>query len=441
MLDSNQHNNFSRLYKVGQSALSLFKMASKSVVKFNKLWAASGISNLADGIGLTAAPLLAATLTRDPLLVSGLTIAQRLPWFLFTLISGALVDRFDRQRVLKLSNLARFLLLAALGLIVLTKKSNLSALYMIYFALGTIETFFDNASLAILPSICKEEQLEAANGRLFATSSLANELIGPPLGSYLFSLIRPISFFAASASYGISALIIQRIKGQFSPDKFHHAHLFDEIREGWRWFWHHRLLRTLGFFAATFNFVSSATMSIFVLYAQDVLGISEAAYGLIISFGAIGGILGSVLTKRFSDRFGAGRILFADGFISGLAFVAIGISSRPFIVGAMFALISMSSMFGNVIIISLRQAIIPDRLLGRVASAYRLVVLGALPIGALFGGLVARTTTLTAPFIAGGTLLVIAAFAMQPAVNNGTIQSAREFAHGASRGTGPPSIE
>jgi predicted MFS family arabinose efflux permease len=403
--------------------------ASKRTVNFNRLWTASGVSNLADGIGLTAAPLLAAALTRDPLLVAGLTFAQRLPWFLFTLISGALVDRLDRRKVLEIANLSRFLLLVALGLIVLGGKANLPALYLIFFALGTIETFFDNASLAILPAIVDEEQLEDANGRLFATSSLANELLGPPLGSYLFSMLQAVSFFAASASYGVSALLIQRLKGQFSPGKVQHTHLLIEIQEGWRWFWRHRLLRTLGFFAATFNFVSSATMGVFVLYAQDVLGISEAAYGLIISSGAVGGILGSVLTKRLSDRFGAGRILFVDAFISGMAFVAIGISARPIIVGAMFALISMSSMFGNVIIISLRQAIIPDDLLGRVASAYRLVVLGALPLGALLGGLVARSITLAAPFLAGGTLLVIAAFAMQPVVNNDTIQSTRELAH------------
>lgn len=402
---------------------------SNSPPGFNRLWAASGLSNLADGIGLTAAPLLATTLTRDPLLVSGLTIAQRLPWFLFTLISGALVDRLDRRRVLAIANISRFLLLGALGLIVLGRTESLPALYLIYFALGTIETFFDNASLAILPSIVDEQQLEDANGRLFATSSLANELVGPPLGSYLFALLQPASFFTTSAAYGISALLIQRLKGQFSAGKTKRTRLFSDIQEGWRWFWRHCLLRTLGLFAATFNFVSSATMSVFVLYAQDVMGVSDAAYGLIISFGAIGGILGSVLTKRLSDCFGAGRLLFADAFISGLAFFAIGIFSRPIIVGAMFALISMSSMFGNVIIISLRQAIIPDGLLGRVASAYRLVVLGALPLGALCGGLIARSTTLLVPFFAGGVLLVVVAFVMQPAVNNRTIRSARESAH------------
>lgn len=399
---------------------------------FNRLWGASGLSNLADGISLTAAPLLAASLTRDPLLVSGLTIAQRLPWFLFTLVSGALVDRLDRRRVMAGSNLLRFALLGGLALLVLVGRANLLLLYLIFFLLGTIETLFDNAALAILPAIVDADGLERANGRLFATASLTNELVGPPLGSFLFSAFRSLSFSAASLAYGLSAVLIHGLRGPFVAQGGSHLNLAREIREGWRWFWGHRLLRTLGFFAASFNFVSSATMSVFVLYAQDTLGISEAAYGLIISFGAVGGILGSMLTKRMSDRFGAGRVLLADGFFSGLAFLLIGLVPQAAVVGLMFALISMSTMFGNVIIISLRQAIIPDRLLGRVASAYRMVVLGALPLGAAFGGIASRSLDLSAPYLIGGALLIVIAFAMQATVNNRTIHLAKETARQSS---------
>jgi MFS family permease len=395
---------------------------------FLKLWAASGVSNLADGIGLTAAPLLAATLTRDPLQVSGLTIAQRLPWFLFTLVSGALVDRLDRRQVMQQANILRFVLLGTLALAVLTGQANLLSLYLIFFLLGTIETLFDNAALAVLPQIVEEKQLEDANGRIFAAGTLANEMIGPPLGSYLFSAIRSLSFLSAAASYGLSALLIQRIPGSFVALQTRQQGFYREIMEGVRWFWKHHLLRSLGFFAGTFNLVSAATMSIFVLFAQDVLGLSEAAYGVIFSAGAVGGILGSLAARRLSDRFGAGKILLLDASLSGLAFIGIGLTSRPVVVSLMFILISMSSMFGNVIIISLRQAIIPDSLLGRVSSAYRLLVLGALPLGAFFGGLLARSVDLSTPFWVGGLLLITAGISMQPAVNNRTIKLAREKA-------------
>jgi MFS family permease len=393
---------------------------------FAQLWAASGASNLADGIGLTAAPLLAATLTRDPLLISGLVIAQRLPWFLFVLFSGALVDRLDRRQVMKISNFGRFVLLAALCLFVLIERASLPLMYVIFFLLGTIETLFDNAAIAILPVIVPEDKLEKANGRLFATSSLANELAGPPLGSFLFSALQSTPFFFASLAYGVSSVILGFLPGQYLPKTSSQQQGYlQEIREGVRWFWGHRILRSLGFFAATFNFVFAAVMGVFVLFAQDVLGLSEAAYGLVISMGAIGGIVGSLLTKKLSDRFGSGTILFADAILSGLSFIGIALTSNPVVVGFMFIFMSMASMFGNVVIISLRQSIIPDHLLGRVASAYRLLALGALPLGALFGGLIAKAFNLAAPMLAGGVLLVVAAFVIQPIVNNRTIEDVK----------------
>jgi MFS family permease len=404
--------------------------APQTKTTFIKLWGASGVSNLADGIGLTAAPLLAATLTRDPFLVSGLVFAQRLPWFLFTLISGALVDRLDRRQVMKIANFGRFLLLGSLGFLVLKEWINLPLLYVVFFLLGMIETLFDNAALAILPVMVSEDKLEEANGRLFATATLSNEMVGPPLGSFLFSALRSTPFFLAALAYGLSSSVLGWIPGKFTPKiSLHQRGLVQEIREGVLWFWHHRLLRTLGFFAGTFNFVSAAIMGVFVLYAQDVLGLSDAAYGLLISMGAIGGIVGSLMTKKLSARFGPGSILFADAFLSGIAFLGMALTTNPFVVGIMFILISMTNMFGNVIIISLRQAIIPDHLLGRVASAYRLVVLGALPLGALFGGMIARTFSLAAPMLAGGGLLIFVAFAIQPIVNNRTIQLAKENAN------------
>ena len=395
---------------------------------FVRLWAASTVSNLADGVGLAAAPLLAAALTRDPLLVSGLTIAQRLPWFLFTLISGALVDRFNRREVMAHANRWRFLLLVILALSLISGWINLLVLYVIYFLLGTIETLFDNAALAILPELVERERLEQANGRLYATSTLANELAGPPLGSYLFAINRAASFFVAGLAYGLSSTMIHQIPDGSSPRRTRTDGMLREIKQGVRWFWQHRLLRTLGFFAAAFNLVFAATMSVFVLYAQDVLGLSDTAYGFLLAFGAGGGIIGSLLAKRLSDRFGAGRLLLADALLSASAFIGIGLTSRVLVVGLMFVVLSMSDMFGNVVIVSLRQELIPTHLLGRVASAYRLVVLGALPLGALIGGVLARGVSLAAPFLAGGLLLISTAIAMQPAVNNRTIEAARRLA-------------
>jgi MFS family permease len=393
-------------------------------LNFTKLWVASGISNLADGIGIAAAPLLAAALTRDPLLVAGLTVAQRLPWFVFSLISGAIVDRSDRRGVMRSANLWRAILLCGLGLALILDWVSIGLLYLLFFGLGIIETLFDNAALAILPAIVDKTRLEEANGRLFSTATLANELIGPPIGSTMFALLPALPFSIAAASFGLSSALIHRIDGQFSSTNNRRQKIVGEIVEGIRWFWRHRLLKALGFFAATFNFVFGATMSVLVLYAQDQLGMGDAEYGLLLSMGAVGGFIGGLATKPLSDRIGAGWVLFMDALLNGIAFIGIGLTGSPWVAGLMFILISMSNMFGNVIIVSLRQAIIPDSLLGRVASAYRLVVMGALPFGALAGGLLARRVDLAAPFIAGGLLLGAAGFVMLPLLNNGAIEEA-----------------
>ena len=394
---------------------------------FTLIWLSNTGSNLSDGMGLTAAPLLAATLTRDPLLIAGLVFAQRLPWVLFTLISGALVDRLDRRKILIYANVARTMLMLLLGWSVLGQWISLPVLYGIFFAIGIIETFFDNASLAILPSIVPKEHLERANGRLFATQTLANEMIGPPVASFLYAAAQAVPFFLSGVMYGCSSVLVSIIQGHFKPNtpariqKVHHA-----IIESMQWFWRHRLLRTLALVAGMVNFVSAAVMGIFVLYVQNILGLSDAYYGVLIASGAVGGIIGSLIADIGVKRLGPGHMLFLDILGNGIGYLVIALTTSPILVGIMFVIISMSNMVGNVILISLRQSLVPDNMLGRVASAYRLIVLGALPMGALFGGSVARITEVTTPIWIGGLLLILVAFVMLPIVNNQNIKQAQQ---------------
>lgn len=171
------------------------------------LWGGTASANLADGITLAAAPLLAAALTRDPALVSGLVVAQRLPWFLFVLFSGVVVDRFDRRTLLILGNAVRLLALGGVTVALGLGVRELWILYVAAFLLGTAETVVDNASLAILPSLVRRERTSDANGRLFATQSILNELAGPPLGALIFSLSALASFATGSATYLLAMVI------------------------------------------------------------------------------------------------------------------------------------------------------------------------------------------------------------------------------------------
>jgi MFS family permease len=407
------------------------RLTSQAILgfEFRKLQAASGFSNLGDGIGLAAAPLLAAALSWDPTLVAGLVFAQRVPWFLFSLLSGALVDRLDRRLVIGSANLFRTVLLGLLGSAVFAGRANLPLLYVIFFFLGSAETLIDNAALAILPAIIPCDRLERANGRLFATQTVANELVGPLLGGLLFSISTAAPFLVSSGSFMAAALLALCLRGQFRalrPEGSLQSTIWADIEEGMRWFWRHRLLRTLAAMSGTFNFFWAATAGIFVLVAQDVLGLNDVGFGLVLASGAFGGILGGLVAERIVKRLGTGRVIFVTNLLPGIAYVVIALTTNPFVVGAMFALLSFANMVGNVILISLRQSIIPDHLLGRVASGYRLLVLGALPIGALFGGGVARAFGLTAPYWAGGVTLAVMAFVWLHMVSNQTVATAQE---------------
>lgn len=177
--------------------------------EYRKLWAARVVSNLGDGITPVAGPLLAASLTRDPVLVAGLSFVQRVPWLLFPLVSGALVDRLDRRRTMGMVDVLRAALIGLLGLAVLGGFADLPLLYVVFFLLGTTETLFDNAAQAIMPSVVRREQLEKANGRLFAAEIVSNQFAGPPLGGFLFGVAA-----AAGAIGGLAGgLVADRIVG------------------------------------------------------------------------------------------------------------------------------------------------------------------------------------------------------------------------------------
>ncbi|QIN80919.1 MFS transporter [Rubrobacter marinus] len=395
------------------------------------MWAASTISNLGDGITLVAGPLLAATLTRDPVLVAGLLFAQQLPWLLFSLPSGALVDRLDRRLTMGAVDLFRCVILGILGLAVMADWATLPLLYAVFFLLGTSETLFANASLAIMPSVVAKDQLEKANGRLFAAELVTNQFAGGPIGGALFAVAAALPFLLDAGTFAASAALVLALRGRFRVSEDGGARgtsLWSEIAEGVGWLTRHRLLLALALMLGAGNLVFSATFSVLVLYAQDVLGLGGVGYGLLLTAGGVGGFLGSLLAGRIGALLGTGRALFAVMFVQGPAFAGVALSGNPFVVGAMIAVDGFAAFSWNVLTFALRQTLIPDRLLGRVTSVYRLIGVGSGAFGALIGGLLARSFGLSAPFwFAAGVMLVVS-LASLPFVNNRTVAKARDAA-------------
>jgi MFS family permease len=396
--------------------------------EYRKLWAASTVSNLGDGVTLTAGPLLAATLTRDPVLVAGVAFAQRVPWLLFPLISGALVDRLDRRRVMGYVDVARTALIGALGVAVLLGSASLVLMYVVFFLMGTLETLFDNASQAILPAVVSREQLERANSRLLGAEIVSNELAGPPLGGFLFGVAIAVPFLLDAGTFAAAAALVLALRGGFRPERSEGAPpttLMVEIGEGLRWLWNHRLIRTLAIMLGVFNMTLAATQAIFVLFAQDVLGLGSFGYGVLLTSGAVGGIIGSLMADRIILWLGSGRSLQAAVLISAVVLAVVALSESAFVVWAAFLLVGLTGVVWNVITVSFRQAVVPQDIFGRVNSVYRLLGWGGISVGALLGGLLARSFGLAAPFWFAAAALAIMFVLTLPLVNNRTVAEAR----------------
>jgi MFS family permease len=410
---------------------------------FARLWTAAATSNVGDGVYLTALPLLAATLTRDPLGVSLVTFAEWLPWLLFGLVSGALLDRWDRRLVMWTVDAGRFAVVGGLAVAVLLDRASIALLVAVGFLLGTGQTLVDTAQQSIVPALVSRDpaRLERANGRLQGTQIVANQLVGPPAGGFLFSVAAWIPLAVDAVSFGASSALIATIVGHFgrpptgpgvppAAGPAGRPSLRAEIAEGLRWLLAHRVLRTLAVMVAVINLLGVAHDAILVLFAQERLGLGSVGFGLLLTGSAAGGVLGSVVAPWLSRRLGAATILLGGFVFEGAATFGVGLTSSPWVAGALLGVTGLVVIAFNVVGGSLRQELTPDHLLGRVISAFRLFSYGAVPLGALLGGVVGRTFGLRAPFLLAGVVVPLVALLCLPVVNRRSIAEARARAAG-----------
>lgn len=363
-----------------------------------------------------AAPLLAASLTRDPFLVAVVMFMRSLPWLLFSLASGALVDRLDRRRVMGAFNYARAGAIGLLSIAVLLDFANLPLLYAVFFVVGVCETFFDNASQTILPSVVPRESLEKANGRLEGARIVTNDLAGPSLGGLLFAVAAAVPFLLNAGAFAAAAALILVLRGNFSSgraDAPTTASVLADIREGLGWLLRHRFLLLLAAMTAVAGLVDEAVFAIFVLYAQDLLGLGPVGYGLLFAAGAVGGISGSLTVNPLTNRIGSRKMLLLSLILGTLSIVGLALAGLLLpnstagiaLAAAMLVVNGFHLASWNITTLSLRQSLVPDELLGRVNSAYRFVAMAGLTAGTLVGGAIASLFGLLAPFWLAGALL------------------------------------
>lgn len=379
--------------------------------KYRVLWTAAATSNMGDGIFESALPLLAASVTRDPVALSTVTVALTTPWLVFALVSGALADRWDRAALVWRVDLFRFVVTAALALVVVVGWTSIPLLVIFAIGLGAAETLFDSASLALVPDIVgtDADRLTRANARLEGADIVANQLAGPPAGAGLFVAAASLPAVVNAASFFGSALLLRRLPRTQSPRRTHAEEgLRRQIAIGVRWLVGQPMLRMLAAVVGVMNLATAAATATFVLFVQEELDAGTAGYALALTVAALGAVAGNVVADRKASRLPPEIVLPAAVALFALGLVAIGAFPALVVTTVGLAVVGVAGAYWNVVTVSMRQRVIPNELLGRVNSVYRLVAYGMIPLGAIGGGALAKASGLRAPFIAGGLLVLLA---------------------------------
>ena len=377
---------------------------------FRFLLSATFINNVGDGIVLSAGPLLVASTTRDPLLVSMALLSERLPVFLFGVLGGAIADRFDRRRLVVIANVGRAIVLIALVATIASGMVNIAVVLAVLFILGTAETFADSASSTLLPGLVAREDLGIANARLQGGFLLTNQLMAPPIGAFLFAAGMALPFAANAAAFALGALLVSRVVTSTKREVATRTGLRSEMAEGFRWLMAHPPMRTLALTIFTFNVTFGAAWSVLVLYAGDRLGLDEVGFGFLITASAAGGLIGAVLYGRLERRFSLGNIMRGGLIIETLTHLTLAITTLPAVAFGTLVLLGVHEFAWGTTSTVVRQRAVPDALLGRVGGVYRVANVGGLVIGTPIGGLLARTFGITAPFwfaFVGSLVLVV----------------------------------
>jgi MFS family permease len=375
---------------------------------------------------LVAFPLLATTVTRDPVLISGVAFASTLPWLVVALPAGALADRLSRRFLVIGVETARAAVVLALAAAIATHHLKIVELYLAAFLITAMETVFDSATMAVVPQLLGPEALVLGNSRMFVAQTTGEQFIGPALGGIAFAAAKSVPAFGDGLSFLASAaLLALALRPASRLGKHGHRgsefglvepssaglrpSLSRDISTGLRWLWNEQRLRILTPLVSVFAFCQGMTLAVIVIYCTRVLHLSGTGFGLFVATTATGNVVGGWAAPRVNDRLGTGMTLLAAGVLGGAGLAAVGLTSATGI--AIVALIAeaVAVGIGNVASVALRQQIIPLDLAGRVSATMRSCIFGSAAIGALVGGALVVAAGAHAPFAFGGVVQIAAA--------------------------------
>lgn len=404
------------------SADSSAMSADRLPAPFVRLWISDALSTAGDGFTSIAAPLLLTTLTSNPVLIAGAPFAVQVPWLLFGLQSGSIVDRYDQRRLIMRVDAGRAILMALLALLIATGHVAVAVVYVLLFASGTGDTIVLTAGTALVPSLVSKAQLTRANSRLMATRLVGGLLLARPLGGWLFTHGRAVPFAFDAVSFVLGVLLLtglstRRKESESAPAKG------GRVREGLHLLWRDRVLRILALCIFVMNVTLAGTLAVLVIYTTQRLGVGATGFGLLSACMAVGGLGGTAIVSRLQTRFGTSALLKAGLLIEMGTQLTLAITSTWAVAAAALLVFGVHSSVWSVLTVSLRQHRTAEDVRGRVLSAYMVLSVGGAAIGSLLGGILVALGTITTPMWFGAIVVAVVFVAAVPSLRRSEVDS------------------
>lgn len=400
--------------------------------RFAKLWTASTLSALGTGLTIVAAPLYVSARTSNALIVSATTGVAMLPWLLFALPAGVLVDRVDRRRLMVAIDWARTAAMGVLAVAILGGWSSIILLDLVLFLVNTGETAFEPAAQSMVPAVVPRNQLERANGWLVGGLTLTRYMIAGPLGGFMFIVAASIPFFANAGTYAASAILVGLVGGTYRatpPRQSPSPEAPGPPRwrawgAGLRFLFSQRMLRTMAILIGLLNVTLAAATAVLVLLAKERLHVGSVGYGSLFTCMAVGSLLGSAFGDRVIRRVTATWTIRIGLIVEALTHLTLALATNVYVVGVVMAAFGIHAALWTIVGSSLRQRLTPEHMLGRVSSATMFISTGGNCVGALLGGALAGAFGITAPYWVGFVVAVIVAATTWRVFDRATVAAA-----------------
>lgn len=412
----------------------------KSKLNYSKLFGAFSLTFLGDGLTLAAVPWLVSTLTTDTLYASITMTALRLPWLIFSLPVGVLIDRYSRKHMLVGASFTRMIFLLFLTICIWGGWISIPLLALFMFGIGLSRVVFDSTVQTIIPQVVEEKKLEKANGQFTAGQLITSDILGVALGGFIITMHIVYPFAIDTVTAILSLLLISGLRGSFHPAKSKESQVEEKAdketrpmknwkREMWsgiQYVFQDRFLRGLAILSVTITLMFSMILVTQIFFVREVLQLEAYAFGILISIATIGSILGSQAVAYMRKRWSSKQLILLSILSMGLLYGAVGLTSNAYVVGGLYFCAAFFIVVYNVVRSSILQRSVPNELLGRVGSVFRFLSFGISAIGTLLGGLLVRVSetffdrlfSLQLPYLLLSVVYILACFLFASKMRN-----------------------